>query len=90
MDPVLSTLTIDAREVAGLLGIAETTFRNKRARLEIEDHFPPKLPGGNRWSRPAVVRWIETNGESYAIGGEASTISLSVDPSENLEKRWRR
>lgn len=62
---VTAKLTATAAEVAAMLGIAEGTFREKRARLTAEHGFPPRLPGCNAWSRPAVRRWIATNGGTY-------------------------
>lgn len=56
---------ITAEEVAERLQIAESTFRNKRRQLEAKHNFPPKMPGCNGWSEPAVTRWIETNGAAY-------------------------
>lgn len=56
---------ITAEEVAERLLISEATFRNKRRSLEMKHGFPPKMPGCNAWSEPAVARWIETNGRSY-------------------------
>ncbi|MEM7303811.1 MAG: hypothetical protein AAF468_22270 [Pseudomonadota bacterium] len=55
---------VDADEVGALLNIQGDTFRNKRRALE-QNGFPPKLPGLNGWSRPAIIRWIETNGGTY-------------------------
>lgn len=55
---------LTAGQVAFLLRCSEDTFRNKRRRLEAAG-FPRKLPGCARWSRAAVLRWIETNGETY-------------------------
>ncbi|WP_067216639.1 helix-turn-helix transcriptional regulator [Stappia indica] len=63
--PSSPKLTATAAEVAALLGIAEGTFREKRARLTAEHGFPPRLPGCNAWSLPAVRRWIATNGGTY-------------------------
>ncbi len=48
---------IPAAEVAKKLSCNETTFRNKRRKLETEHGFPPKLPGFNAWSEPAVDRF---------------------------------
>ena len=64
----MPTKSINAKAVAEKLGLAEATFRGKRRRLEDEFGFPPKLPGCNAWSEPAVDRWITTNGETYLPG----------------------
>lgn len=58
-------LTITAGQVAHLVGVSEEGFRKKRLELEAFG-FPPKLPGLNKWSRAAVTRWVETNGQSFA------------------------
>lgn len=66
MEHIENRLVIKAVAVARLLGYkSENTFRNKRLLLEEEGGFPRKLPGINGWSRPAVERWIETNGGTY-------------------------
>uniref|UniRef100_UPI003BAC51B3 helix-turn-helix transcriptional regulator n=1 Tax=Stappia sp. TaxID=1870903 RepID=UPI003BAC51B3 len=60
-----SPLTLTAAQVAGLLGCQESTFREKRRRLEHDHGFPARLPGCNAWSAPAVRRWIATNGLTF-------------------------
>lgn len=53
---------LDAQGVCRLLGLKQvSTFYNKRATLEAAG-FPPKLPGLARWSRPAIMAWLEMNG----------------------------
>jgi hypothetical protein len=53
---------ISAIEVARLLRYkCRESFLNKRVALEAHG-FPPKLPGLNGWSRPAIMRWLENNG----------------------------
>lgn len=71
--------TIKALEVAQLLGCTETTFRSKRRKLEAEHGFPPKLPGCNGWSLPAVERWIATNGNTY-LPGSPEDVAVGTDP----------
>jgi predicted DNA-binding transcriptional regulator AlpA len=56
-------LVITAGQVAHLLNISEPTFRQRLKALATVD-FPPKLPGLNGWSLPAVTRWIETSGRT--------------------------
>lgn len=72
-------LVITAAEVAGLLHCGEATFRAKRRDLERDHGFPPKLPGCNGWSKPAVRRWIETNGGSFLPAGDAGHQTISGD-----------
>lgn len=58
---------ISAVEVAAMLGFRcrESFSRSRREALEAAG-FPRKLPGLNGWSRPAIMRWIENNGETAA------------------------
>ncbi|RUV57632.1 MULTISPECIES: hypothetical protein [unclassified Mesorhizobium] len=55
---------ISAVEVAALLGYRcrESFSRSRREALEAAG-FPKKLPGLNGWSKPAIMRWLENNGE---------------------------
>ncbi|AID30834.1 hypothetical protein MCHK_3027 [Mesorhizobium huakuii 7653R] len=55
---------ISAVEVAALLGYRcrESFSRTRRETLEAAG-FPRKLPGLNGWSKPAIMRWLESNGE---------------------------
>lgn len=53
---------LDAQGVCRLLGLKQvSTFYNKRPALEAAG-FPQKLPGLSRWSRPAIMAWLEMNG----------------------------
>lgn len=61
---------IRAEDVAKLLNYtAAASFYNARAALE-QNGFPRKLPGVNGWSRACIMRWIETNGETYLPEGK--------------------
>lgn len=55
---------ISSVEVAALLGYRcrESFSRARRETLEAAG-FPKKLPGLNGWSKPAIMRWLENNGE---------------------------
>ncbi|TYC65638.1 hypothetical protein FMN63_24970 [Stappia sp. BW2] len=84
---------IPAAEVAKKLSCNETTFRNKRRKLEVEHGFPPKLPGFNAWSEPAVDRWITTNGHTYLPGlpgsqDRAGTLQIVTDAAESLAREF--
>lgn len=72
---------ITAEQVAILLNCAESTFRAKRLDLERQHNFPPKMPGCNGWSKPAISRWIETNGETYLpkSPNEAAVLKQAAD-----------
>jgi len=54
------SMTCNKGQVAQLLGISDRTFDRIRGSLT---NFPGKLPGIERWSRPAVVAWIRSNGQ---------------------------
>lgn len=82
---------ITAEEVAERLQISERTFRKKRRQLEAQHNFPPKMPGCNGWSEPAVTRWIETNGTAYLpdpdpVHGTAVDKRLIEDAAGRLAK----
>ena len=55
------SMTCTKGQVAQLLGVSERTFDRIRGDLK---NFPGKLPGIERWSRPAVVAWISSNGQT--------------------------
>lgn len=57
------SMTCNVVEVAHLLGLSERTFNKRRPQLDAAG-FPDKLPGVNKWSRPAVVAWISSNGQT--------------------------
>jgi len=57
---------ISAIEVARLLNwTCRVSFDNHRLELEANG-FPKKLPGINGWSKPAIMRWLEINGQADA------------------------
>lgn len=63
-------LVISAAEVAGLLGYrCRESFSKHRTELEAVG-FPSKLPGINGWSKPAIVNWLERNGEVDDLGAD--------------------
>lgn len=57
------SMVCTAGQVAQLLGMSERSFDRKRGELA-KAGFPGKLPGTNGWSRPAVVAWIRSNGQT--------------------------
>jgi hypothetical protein len=62
LPPVLS-----GTDVAAMLGYRSAAgFYTRRLALEAEG-FPRKLPGLNGWSRTAILRWIDTNGETWRL-----------------------
>ena len=68
----VQTYTID--QLAVLFQRSSATMRSYIDTLQEKHGFPAKLPCfDNLWSRPAVDRWIEGN-------GQAATPQLPVDP----------
>ena len=59
------SMTCTVGQVANLLGLSEHTFRRRFGKGELPN-FPPRLPGVGKWSKPAVVAWISSNGELSA------------------------
>lgn len=57
------SMTCNAAQVAHLLGLSERIFNARRDQLKAAG-FPDKLPAVNKWSRPAVVAWISSNGQT--------------------------
>lgn len=55
-------------ELCAILAISEATFHRRRPAME-RAGFPRRLPGLARWSRRAVLRWIEASGEAAMIVG---------------------
>jgi hypothetical protein len=61
----VQTYTID--QLAVLFQRSASTLRGYLDDLEGQHGFPPKLPCfDNLWSKPAVDRWIEGNGQPEA------------------------
>jgi len=62
----VQTYTID--QLAVLFQRSASTLRGYLDDLETQHGFPPKLPCfDNLWSKPAVDRWIEGNGQAAAV-----------------------
>ncbi|MBS1180415.1 MAG: hypothetical protein H6Q99_295 [Proteobacteria bacterium] len=58
MDALVTKPTMNTAEVAQALGYCSRRFKNKLISLEATG-FPAPLPGfTNRWSRQAVLAWI--------------------------------
>lgn len=67
--------TIDTEELAQWLGYANgAKFQNGAPALIKSHGFPRKLPGVKRWSRKAVLQWIERQ------GGVDPAMAVSVAP----------
>lgn len=67
-------LVLDAAGVAALIGLpSEDAFYRRRVELEAAG-FPARLPGLPRWSRPCILRWIETNGVTHLPGVAGTTL----------------
>jgi hypothetical protein len=57
--------TMEAREVAALLGWKPGTFSRHKSRLIAEEAMPAPLPGG-LYARSAVMRWLDTYADRKA------------------------
>ena len=55
------SMTLNRQQIVSLLDVTESGFDRARPKLE-EANFPRKLPGMNRWSKPAVIAWIKASG----------------------------
>lgn len=76
---------INSATVARLLGRKEATFFGIRRELEEQHGFPPNLPGLKGWSYACVMRWIETNGQTFLPADPEP----APPPRENrLERRY--
>lgn len=64
-NPHMVPQTTNAKGAAALLGISVGSFYNRKTRL-LAAGFPDRLPGTNRWSIPAIRRWIAGNGDMAA------------------------
>lgn len=81
--PAPRPMVVSATEVAELLGWRSAdSFHRNRAALE-EHGFPRKLPGINGWSRPAITRWLTTNGATHLpadmTGQDNDRVSITID-----------
>ena len=66
----LETETISAEEIAAALGLSADRFRRTWRRLVADAGFPPRLPGGWRWSRPAIAAWFRAMGSVPASSAD--------------------
>jgi len=56
-------VTLTSHHVAALLGLSIETFYRSITGLKCAHHFPGPLPGCRRYSRAAVLDWINRNGQ---------------------------
>lgn len=77
---------ITAGTVAMLLNRTENWFFERRDVLEKHHGFPPKLPGLAGWSYACVMRWIETNGQTFLPSGA----DAAVEPGGKVTPLTRR
>lgn len=64
-NPHMVPQTTSAKGAAKMLGMSTGSFYNKKTSL-LAAGFPDRLPGTNRWSIPAIQRWISCNGDMSA------------------------
>ena len=69
--------TMDVAEVTSLLGMKRESFSRKRKTLIERDGMPAPLPGG-RYSRKAMMNWIESYGARKSQENAKSIASLRV------------
>lgn len=80
-------LTLKVHEIAALLGLSEGHFHKLKTEGRLTN-FPEKLPGMACYSRPAVLRWIATNGRTSLpadlvrddYGGEVDLTIVEYEP----------
>jgi hypothetical protein len=77
---------INATTVATLLNRTEGWFHNRRVVMEERYGFPPKLPGMAGWSYACVMRWIETNGQTFLPADNETPPAAGRD--NRLEARY--
>lgn len=87
------SLVFDLAGVATALGISPSRFRNIRRGLEARG-FPKALPVlTGRWSRAAVIAWIEHNGQNshngHLVRRTASDTEIEAAV-EAIERRYTR
>lgn len=74
--------TMEAKEVAALLGWTPETFSRRKKELIAQHGMPAPLPSRLYW-RASVMRWFETYGEKRAAslvdGLRKSIASLRID-----------
>jgi hypothetical protein len=81
--------TIDTEELARWLGYASgPKFQNAAPALTKSHGFPRKLPGVKRWSRKAVLQWIERQGGVDPARAVSAAPLLEIDD-EMLERTRR-
>lgn len=85
-----ASLVFDLAGVAGALGVSPGRFRNIRRELEARG-FPKALPVlTGRWSRSAVITWIEHNGQASHAPKPLASDSAIDQAVEELERRYTR
>lgn len=86
-----ASLVMDRDAVASALGISPDRFRNIRRELEARG-FPLALPVlTGRWSRAAVVAWIEQNGQPKPLTIRPIEADGAINQAiEDLERRYTR
>lgn len=77
------TMTMD--ELADTLRLHPTTLRGKLGKLVSDHGFPPRLPGCSVFSTPAVLRWIQTNGNTYLSEAGDDPVETARD---DIETRY--
>ncbi len=69
----MEALTYTMKEVAELLGINVSTFRNRLGDLVAKHGMPMRLPGRRRFSRRAIDQWIDRYNGPVRVQGMTGT-----------------
>jgi predicted DNA-binding transcriptional regulator AlpA len=82
------SMTLTIGQVCHLLDLSEPTFR-RRLGQGLLKAFPAKLPGVGKWSKPAVVAWISSNGQVSAAQPRIRPDDAEIDAAvTQLEARY--
>lgn len=85
-----SAFVFNLADVATALGVSPGHFRNIRRELEARG-FPKALPVlTGRWSRAAVIAWIEDNGQNSHNGHLARRTASDTEIEAAVEAIERR
>lgn len=88
--PTVLPAVLSSEEVARLLRRRSAqAFLRDKPRLEAAG-FPRKLPGMNLWSGPAIMRWLETNGDTSVPAGEGDGAGALASAARALEQEYAR
>lgn len=83
-----SPLVLNLKGVAAALGVSPQRFRNIRRELE-KLGFPRALPVlTGRWSRAAVVAWVEHNGQPAQVVTKSQADEEVAFATQEFQRRY--